>query len=152
MENDPANADLDHFNLIAQKFGLHFDNVLKHHVIDPHYGPGFIPVTGDAPIFHHPHTLYMKDTCGISVKAPASAVFSDKDGIVIASAKYGKGMAVAVIDPWLYNEYTDHRKVNPAQQNFAAGQEFALWLIQLTQAGAPPPHPHPQPAHAKESR
>jgi unsaturated rhamnogalacturonyl hydrolase len=139
MENDPANADLDHFNLIAQKFGLHFDNVLKHHVVDPHYGPGFIPVTGSGPIFHHPHTIYMKDTCGISAKAPAAAVFSDKDGIVIASAQYGKGMAVAVIDPWLYNEYTDHRKVNPAQQNFAAGQEFALWLIQHIQH-----NPHPQ--------
>jgi unsaturated rhamnogalacturonyl hydrolase len=81
----------------------------------------------------------MKDTCGISVKAPATAVFSDKQGIVIASAKYGKGMAVAVIDPWLYNEYTDHRKVHPAQQNFAAGQEFALWLIQHAPHN---PHPH----------
>ena len=139
MENDPSNADLDHFNLIAGKFGLHFDNVLKHHVIEPHHGPGYIPVTGSGPIFHHPHTLYMKDTCGISVKAPATAVFSDKEGIVIASANYGKGMAVAVIDPWLYNEYTDHRKVNPAQQNFAAGQEFALWLIQHAQH-----NPHPQ--------
>jgi unsaturated rhamnogalacturonyl hydrolase len=48
-------------------------------------------------------------------------------------------MAVAVIDPWLYNEYTDHRKVNPAQQNFAAGQEFALWLIQRARH-----NPHPQ--------
>ena len=139
MENDPANADLDHFNLIAQKFGLHFDNVLKHHVVEPHHGPAFIPITGDGPIFHQPHTLYMKDTCKISVKAPATAVFSDKEGIVIASAKYGKGMAVAVIDPWLYNEYTDHRKVHPAQQNFAAGQEFALWLIQRAQH-----NPHPQ--------
>jgi len=70
---------------------------------------------------------------------PPTNVFSDKDGIVIASAKYGKGMAVAVIDPWLYNEYTDHRKVHPAQQNFAAGQEFALWLIQQTHR-----NPHPQ--------
>ncbi len=139
MENDPANADFDHFNLIAEKFGLRFDKVLKHHVVDPNYGPGFIPVTGGGPIFHHPHTLYMKDTCGISAKAPATAVLSDKQGIVIASAKYGKGIAVAVIDPWLYNEYTDHRKVNPAQQNFAAGQEFALWLIQQTQH-----NPHPQ--------
>jgi unsaturated rhamnogalacturonyl hydrolase len=138
MENDPANANIEGLNLIANKFGLHFDNVLKHHVVEPNYAPGFIPVAGDGPIFHHPHTVYMKDTCGISVKAPATPVFSDKQGIVIASAKYGKGMAVAVIDPWLYNEYTDHRKLHPVQQNFAAGREFALWLIRQTQHNPQP--------------
>src|SRR6185312_12547854 len=129
MENDPANADFTHFNLIADQFGIHFDSVLKHHVIDPHLGPGFIPASGTGPIFHHPHTLYMKDTCGISVKSPARSLFSDKQGTVIASAKYGKGTVVAVIDPWLYNEYTDHRKTRPDQQNFAAGREFVNWLL-----------------------
>lgn len=136
MENDPANANIDGMNVIADQFGIHFDKVLKHHVVDPHYGPGFIPAKGTGPIFHHPHTLYMKDTCAISVKAPATALFSDKEGPVIASSKYGKGMVVAVIDPWLYNEYTDNRKTHPEQQNFAAGQEFALWLIQQTGHGA----------------
>jgi unsaturated rhamnogalacturonyl hydrolase len=133
MENDPANADIDGLNLIAGKFGLHFDNVLKHHVIGDGFGPGFIPVDGAGPIFHRPHTLYMKDTCGISARAPAKAVLTDKQGIVIATARYGRGMAVAVVDPWLYNEYTDHRKVHPAQQNFAAGKEFALWLSKQAQ-------------------
>jgi len=136
MENDPANADVDHFDLIADRFGIHFDNVLKHHIIDEQFAPGFIPITGEGPVFHHPHTLYMKDTCGISVKSPAASLLSDKQGIVIASAKYGKGTVVAVIDPWLYNEYTDHRKTRPAQQNFAAGKEFALWLLQQTGRGA----------------
>lgn len=136
MENDPANADIDHFNLIADRFGIHFDNVLKHHIIDEQFGPGFIPVTGTGPVFHHPHTLYMKDTCGISVKSPAASLLSDKEGIVIASAKYGKGTVVAVADPWLYNEYTDHRGAHPAQENFAAGKEFALWLLDQTGRGA----------------
>ncbi|MGB7190379.1 MAG: glycoside hydrolase family 88 protein, partial [Acidobacteriaceae bacterium] len=136
MENDPDNSDVEHFNLIADRFGIHFDNVLKHHILGDQFAPGFIPVTGAGPIFHHPHTLYMKDTCGISVKAPAASLLSDNQGIVIASAKYGKGTVVAVIDPWLYNEYTDHRKVRPAQENFAAGKEFALWLLEQTGRGA----------------
>jgi len=134
MENDPANADFAHFNLIADQFGIHFDSVLKHHVIDPHFGPGFIPASGAGPVFRHPHTLYMKDTCGISVKSPAKPLFSDKEGIVIATATYGGGTVVAVIDPWLYNEYTDHRKTQPEQQNYAAGKEFVLWLLRNTPA------------------
>jgi unsaturated rhamnogalacturonyl hydrolase len=150
MENDPANADVRNFNLIADRFGIHFDSVLKHHIVGDQFGPGFIPVSGAGSVFHHPHTLYMKDTCGISVKAPAIALLKDKEGVVIASAKYGRGAVVAVIDPWLYNEYTDHRKVQPEQQNFDAGKEFALWILnQIPRKGhAPPQSPEITPAPA----
>lgn len=139
MENDPGNADLEHFNLIASRFGIHFDGALQHHIIDEHFGPGFIPVSGAGPVFHTSHTLYMKDTCGVSVKSPATALLSDQQGIVIATAKYGKGTVVAVTDPWLYNEYTDHRKVRPEQENFAAGKELVLWLLNQTARGARAP-------------
>ena len=49
----------------------------------------------------------MKDTCAISLKAPARALLEDKEGIVMATSRYGRGTVVAVVDPWLYNEYTD---------------------------------------------
>ena len=129
MENDPANADITHLNLLADRFGIHFDDVLKRHVIDDQFAPGYIPVSGEGPIFRHPHTLYMKDTCGISLKAPATPMLEDEAGIVMATAKYGKGTVFAVVDPWLYNEYTDHRKVLPQQDNYAAGKEFVMWLL-----------------------
>jgi unsaturated rhamnogalacturonyl hydrolase len=129
MENDPANADISHLNLIADRFGIHFDDVLKRHVIGDQFAPGYIPVSGGGQMFHHPHTLYVKDTCAISLKAPARTLLEDKAGIVMATAKYGKGTVVAVVDPWLYNEYTDHRKVLPEQDNYAAGKEFVNWLL-----------------------
>jgi unsaturated rhamnogalacturonyl hydrolase len=129
MENDPANADISHFNLIADRFGIHFDSVLKHHIIGDQFAPGYIPVDGGGLVFQHPHTLYMKDTCAMSLKAPATALLEDKAGIVMATAKYGKGTVVAVVDPWLYNEYTDPRKVQPRQDNYAAGKEFVTWLL-----------------------
>lgn len=129
MENDPANADIAHLNLLADRFGIHFDEVLTHHIIDEQRAPGYIAVSGEGPVFQRSHTLYMKDTCAISLKAPATALLRDKDGIVMATAKYGKGTVVAVVDPWLYNEYTDPRKVLPKQDNFAAGKEFVNWLL-----------------------
>jgi unsaturated rhamnogalacturonyl hydrolase len=129
MENDPANADISHLNLIADRFGIHFDSVRKHHVIGDQLAPGYIPVDGGGPVFQHPHTLYMKDTCAISLKPPATAVLEDKVGTVIATTKYGKGTVVAMVDPWLYNEYTDPRKLLPRQDNYTAGKEFVTWLL-----------------------
>jgi unsaturated rhamnogalacturonyl hydrolase len=129
MENDPANADITHLDLIADRFGIHFDDVLTHHIIGEQFVPGYIPVSGGGPVFHQSHTLYMKDTCAISLKAPAEVLLQDKAGIVMAAEKYGKGTVFAVVDPWLYNEYTDHRKVRPRQDNFEAGKEFVIWLL-----------------------
>lgn len=129
MENDPANADIAHLNLIADRFGIHFENVLNHHVIGDQFAPGYIPVSGGGPPFRHSHMLYMKDTCAISVKRPAKALLEDKFGVVIATAKYGKGTVVAVVDPWLYNEYVGHGKVLPRQDNYEAGEEFVTWLL-----------------------
>jgi unsaturated rhamnogalacturonyl hydrolase len=77
----------------------------------------------------------MKDTCTISLKSPATSLLEDKGDIMMATANYGKGTVVAVVDPWLYNEYTDGRKRPPIQDNFAAGKEFVRWLLTQTQRG-----------------
>jgi len=29
LANDPANTDLEHFNLITDQFGIHFNSVLR---------------------------------------------------------------------------------------------------------------------------
>jgi unsaturated rhamnogalacturonyl hydrolase len=129
MDNDPANADVEHLNLIADRFGIHFNSVLSHHVVEPDYAAGQIHVNGSGPLFHDPHTLYMKDTCTISVNAPAKALLDDKGDIMIATAKHGRGTVVAVVDPWLYNEYTYPDKNPPSQDNYAAGKEFVRWLL-----------------------
>ncbi len=133
MENDPPNADLAHLNLLADKFGIHFDDVLHHHILGEHVEDGRMTVEGNGPLFHHPHSLYMKDTCAISLSGPAVALFRDRGDVVMASAKYGRGTVFASVDPWLYNEYTDGRKkpeIYDQFDNFAGGQELVQWLLQ----------------------
>ena len=129
LENDPPNADIEHFNNISDRFGVHFNTVLSHHVVGDDYAAGQIPVQPDGALFHAAHTLYMKDTCTISVSGHARALLTDRGTIVMATAKYGQGTVLAVVDPWLYNEYSDGRKRPPIHDNFAAGQEVVRWLI-----------------------
>ena len=130
LENDTSFADLDHFNAVSDKFGIHFNSVLRKHVIGTQWEMGKIMVDGNGPIFHHAHTLYMKDVCTISVSGPAKAVLSENGDVFMATAKYGKGTVYAVVDPWLYNEYTDGRKLPAEYDNYAAGQELVRWVLQ----------------------
>ena len=129
MENDTSFADLDHFNVVSEKFGIHFNSVLRKHVIGTQWDMGKIVLDGTGPIFHHPHTIYVKDVCTISVSGPAHSVLTEGGDIFMATAKYGKGTVYAFVDPWLYNEYTDGRKLPPLYDNYAAGKELVRWVI-----------------------
>lgn len=129
MENDPANADIAHMDILADRFGLHFNNVLVHHVIGDQFAMGRIDVKTAAPPFTHPHVLYMKDTCSLRLAKNAKPLLQWKGDTLMAVASYGKGTAVAVTDPWLYNEYTDGHKLPADYDNYAAGVEFVGWLL-----------------------
>jgi len=130
LENDPGNADLDHFNLLAQKFGIHYNNVLRNQVEGNKFEMGKLAIAGGGPIFHDPHTAYVKEICTIAVKSPAVSLLTDRGDILMAKAKYGKGTVFATVDPWLYNEYTDGRKLPANYDNYAAGKELARWILE----------------------
>ena len=132
MENDPPNADIRHLNLLADRFGIHFNEVLSHHILGEQVENGAIAVHPDGRLFHEAHTLYMKDTCSISLRGAASALLSDRGDVVMATAKYGRGTVFAAVDPWVYNEYTDGRKdaqIYGRFDNFAGGRELVRWLL-----------------------
>ena len=129
MENDPVNADLDHLNLLAEKFGIHYNNVLRNQVDGNKFEMGKIPIDGAGSIFHEPHTIYMKEICTISAKPPATEALRDHGDILMATAHYGKGIVFATVYPWLYNEYTDGRKLPAEYDNYAAGKELVRWIL-----------------------
>jgi unsaturated rhamnogalacturonyl hydrolase len=129
MENDRDNADIPHLDVLADIFGLHFNNVLTHHVIGDQIEMGRIDVPHPSIPFATPHVLYMKDTCSLSLSRGAIPLLQWKGDTMMAMAHYGKGTVVAVTDPWLYNEYTDGRNLPSEYDNFAAGEDFVAWLL-----------------------
>ncbi len=132
MENDRGNADIPHMDILADRFGLHFNNVLAHHVIGEEFSMGRIDVPHPQPPFSHPQVLFMKDTCSLTLSKGAQSLLTSHGVILMAWSKHGKGFVVAVTDPWLYNEYTDGRKPSmPAiYSNFDGGREFVRWLLE----------------------
>ena len=71
----------------------------------------------------------MKDTCRLVLSGSARALVKDRGDVVMAMASYGKGSAIAVVDPWLYNEYVNGRNLPPEYDNHAAGEEFVHWVL-----------------------
>jgi unsaturated rhamnogalacturonyl hydrolase len=128
MSNDRDNTEFKHFNTLSDRFGMHFNPALSHHVIEPDHGPGEVAIPPGTGIFGDGWTAYMKDTSTITVSKTAKAVVTDKGDIMIAVAHVGKGAVMGVVDPWFYNEYADGRKMDQ-YRGFEAAEDVTGWLV-----------------------
>jgi hypothetical protein len=135
MGNDAGNAELEHFNRLAKIFGVQFNLDSKGRVKDNQFDMGKIMVPAGHPVFKTARQLYIKEFSSLAITAPAKSVLKDKDGnAVIALSKYGKGAVIIIGDPWLYNEYTDGKKLPAAYDNLHAGTDLVHWISSLIPA------------------
>ena len=130
MENDVTNSEFGHFNTLSERFGIHFNPVIRNKVDGDKWEMGTVMIPAGTGVFEHPHKAYLKEICTIRVSGPAKAVVTDQGDVLMAVAKYGKGTVFAVVDPWIYNEYVDRRNRLPTEfDGFAAAIDLAGWAV-----------------------
>jgi hypothetical protein len=128
MANDSANVELRHFNTLATKFGMYFnDDLLNHVTDDKHFLDGAFFII-DNSILKTTKKIFMKDICSLTLVPPAYPALKDGENVIIAIAPYGKGIVMAVGDPWFYNEYTNGQ-LPAGYENDKAANDVAKWLI-----------------------
>ena len=136
MENDVTNSEFEHFNTMSERFGIHFNPVIRNKVDGDKWEMGTVMIPAGTGVFEHPHKAYLKEICTIRVSGPAKAVLTDQGDVLMAVSKYGKGTVFAVVDPWVYNEYVDRRNRLPVDYDgFAAAIDLAGWAVRQV----PPP-------------
>ena len=129
FSNDRDNTEFTHFDTLSDRFGIHFNPVLSHHVVGDDHASGEVIIPPGTGIFGAGFTAFMKDTSTITVSGPAKALVTDHGDVMIAVSHIGKGTVLGVVDPWFYNEYADGRKMGQ-YRGFEAAQDVAAWAIQ----------------------
>ncbi len=71
----------------------------------------------------------MKEVAPIDLTKKAVPVLKDGHDAFIAEANYGKGYVMAIGDPWLYNEYIDHKYLPESFENLKAAQNLTGYLV-----------------------
>jgi len=128
LANDSANADLQHFNILAEKFGMHFtDEQLN--PVKKDISVGQINIPENHEIFKKGRTLYMKEVCTINLSGNAKSILDIQGKTIFAKSNYGKGVVIAIADPWIYDEYIVNDRLNSSFQNKIAAEEFTDWLL-----------------------
>ncbi len=129
MANDIDNCEFEHLNRLSEKFGIHFNEVSRNKVFGTNYDMGRFDKFPNHPIFKNITNIYLKEISTLTLKAPAKPILVDYNDVVMAGSKFGKGFVFAVGDPWLYNEYFDHKKLPEDFQNFEAAKNLFQWLL-----------------------
>jgi lysophospholipase L1-like esterase len=132
MGNDKGNAEFTHFNMLAEKFGIHFNEDLNFDVKNNIYDQGKITGFPDHPMFRSVEQLFVKQISSLTLTAPARPILVKNGVTILAESSVGKGRVVAVGDPWLYNEYLDNRRVPAGYENAAAAASAARWLCEIS--------------------
>ncbi|MGB2751445.1 MAG: DUF4350 domain-containing protein [Pyrinomonadaceae bacterium] len=129
MGNDGQNAELDKFNLIAEKFGIKFNKDRKFEVINNDYKMGGVEIAAGNPIFTTTKRVFVKEISTLAVSGNAKPLVTANGDVVMAIAKHGKGTVFVIGDPWLYNEYLDGRRLPLEFENFKAANDLSRWLL-----------------------
>jgi len=128
LSNDKGNSEFEHLNLLAEKFGIHFNEDSYNRVQKREFEQGKVMVPAGNEIFSE-QKLYMKEVATISVKNPAKELLSAEGKNIAAIAKFGKGTVFALGDPWCYNEYIDGKKLPTDFTNYQGTEEWVKWLL-----------------------
>jgi unsaturated rhamnogalacturonyl hydrolase len=129
MANDSNNVEFKHYNELAEKFGIHWNENMRHDVIDNKFEQGALFFDEADAIFGKVKKVFIKQMCTQTLSKPAMSVYTEKGEVLMSVSKVGKGTVFAVGDPWFYNEYLDGRKIPAEYENYKAAEDLVKWLL-----------------------
>jgi unsaturated rhamnogalacturonyl hydrolase len=53
----------------------------------------------------------------------------------MAESKVGKGLVIAIGDPWIYNEYIDHKMLPADFENLKAAENLTNYIVRNSRKG-----------------
>lgn len=130
LGNDKGNSEFEHFNQLAERFGIHFNEDSRNRVTGKDFAAGTFDTFPPHPLFAEVRKVYIKELSTVKVQSPAGAIFFDGSDVIVAFSKFGKGAVLAVGDPWFYNEYMGTWRLPEGYDNARAADNLFRWLLQ----------------------
>jgi len=129
MANDGPNCEFTHFNNLSGEFGIRFNAVTLNPVTGRNWEMGAETNLPDHPLFKGVNKIYMKEVASLETNGNVRKVLMDGESAYIAECRFGKGFVLAIGDPWLYNEYIDHKLLPEDFENLKAAKNMVAFLI-----------------------
>jgi unsaturated rhamnogalacturonyl hydrolase len=131
LANDAPNCEFTHLNQLAEEFGIHFNHVSLHPVLNKKWDMGAFTSFPEHPIFKGVSKIYLKEISSFQLKSPAKPILTENGIVFMAESKVEKGTVIAIGDPWIYNEYIDHAYLPADFDNLKAADNLTGYLLKI---------------------
>ncbi len=132
LGNDKGNCEFNHFNKLANRFGINFNEDLHMDVVNNQYDSGRVTHFSNHPIFKNVEFAFIKQLSSLTISMTAKEILSSRGVTIMAESAIGKGRVFALGDPWLYNEYIDNRRLPKGYENYSAAESFVQWISTIS--------------------
>jgi len=105
LGNDKGNAEFEHLNQLAARFGIQF----LEETYPKLQGKGILIAKGEGAYFEGAPEVYLVEVAPLKLSGDSKPVLTDHGTVIMAEAAVGKGRVFALGDPWIYNEYIDKK-------------------------------------------
>ncbi len=134
LTNDSAHAELENFNLLAEKFGIKFGNLTLHPEKSiPGQTRNFNSCAStnfpNHQLFKDVRKIFLKEIAPLYCSSTAKPILTENGEVLMAEVSYGKGYVLAIGDPWLYNEYIDHMLLPADFENLKVAKNLVDLLL-----------------------
>ncbi|HEY4787654.1 MAG TPA: DUF4350 domain-containing protein [Bacteroidales bacterium] len=129
LANDGPNCEFTHLNQLTARFGFTFNHVTLHPVTGKNYEMGASTNLPDHPIFKGVKKIYIKEVSSLKLWDKAKPIITENGQVLMTEVRIGKGLVVAIGDPWIYNEYIDHDKLPSDFENRKAAENLTDYLL-----------------------
>ncbi|HEX2969576.1 MAG TPA: DUF4350 domain-containing protein [Bacteroidales bacterium] len=129
LANDAPNCEFTNLNRLMSQFGMTFNHVTLHPVINRDWEMGASKNLPTHPLFKGVSKIYIKEVSDINLNGTAKAVLTENGKVLIAENRFGKGYVFAIGDPWIYNEYIDHALLPESFENRKAAENLTNLLL-----------------------
>jgi unsaturated rhamnogalacturonyl hydrolase len=129
MANNGPQCEFIHYNKLAGSFGFQFIPVSLHPVPNDDWETGAETNLPNHPLFKGVDKIFFKNTASIKRTGNSQPILKDGKDILITETSFGKGKVIAVVDPWIYNEYIHHQRLPKSFQNKKAAYNLVDYLL-----------------------
>lgn len=129
LANDGPNCEFTHLNQLAVRFGIIFNHVSLHPVTNKNWDMGAFTSLPNHPMFKGVSKIYLKEISSLTLSKPATPILEENGQVFMGESRVGKGLVLAIGDPWIYNEYMDHDRLPVDFQNREAAISLTNYLL-----------------------
>jgi unsaturated rhamnogalacturonyl hydrolase len=130
LANDGPNCEFTHLNQLSSRFGFTFNHVTLHPVTGKNFEMGASTNLPNHPIFKGVKKIYIKEISSFKTSSPqVKPILTENNQVLMVEVRVGKGLVVALGDPWIYNEYIDHDRLPADFENRKAAENLSDYLI-----------------------